>query len=139
MKFVVIYGKMAQRGERMLCSRLIQFREYNGLSPEQIAEAIGVGLDIYRDYENNAAVPDIDTVKKLAAIYKVTVDEFYGYTPRITLHSNEHDKPLYDDKADESLLKLANLSWDEQCIILKYRSLENKEEIYNIINDINGK
>ena len=122
----------------MLCNRLIQFREYNGLSVEQIAEAVGVDADIYRNYENNISVPDIDTVTKLAALYKVTVDEFYGYTPRLTLHSNDYDKPLYAEDVDESILKLSNLSWDEQCLILKYRQLENKEKIYDLLNDVDS-
>lgn len=122
----------------MLCNRLIQFREYNGLAVEQIAEALGVETAVYRDYENNVSVPDIDTVEKLAAIYKVTVDEFYGYTPRLTLHSNDYNKPLYAEDVDESILKLSNLSWDEQCLILKYRQLENKEEIYNLLNSDNA-
>lgn len=123
----------------MLCNRLIQFRKYNGLSIEQTAEALGVETGIYSNYENNVTVPDIDTVKKLAALYKVTVDEFYGYTPRLTLHSNNYDKPLYDDTVDDSILKLSNLSWDEQCLILKYRQLENKEDFFNIINNNTGK
>ena len=122
----------------MLCNRLIQFREYNGLAVEQIAEALGVETAVYRDYENNVTVPDIDTVEKLAAIYKVTVDEFYGYTPRLTLHSNDYDKPLYAEDVDESILKLSNLSWDEQCLILKYRQLEKKEKIYDLLNDVDS-
>ncbi len=123
----------------MLCNRLIQFREYNGLAVEQIAEVLGVESDIYRDYENNVTVPDIGTVEKLAALYKVTVDEFYGYTPRLKLHSNDYDKPLYDDMVDESILNLSTLSWDEQFLVLKYRQLENKEEFFNIINNTDDK
>lgn len=122
----------------MLCNRLIQFREYNGLMPEQIADAIGVDVSAYRDFENNVKVPDIDCIKKLAALYKVTVDEFYGYTPRLSIHSDGFDKPLYDEAVDSGLLKLSDLSWDEQCLILKYRSLENKEEVFNAINNRNN-
>ncbi len=123
----------------MLCNRLIQFREYNGLSPEQVADAICIDVPLYRDFENNVEVPDIDTVKKLAALYKVTTDEFYGYTPRLSIHSDGFNKPLYDDTVDGGLLKLSDLSWDEQCLILKYRLLENKEDFFNIINDADGK
>lgn len=94
-----------------------------------LAEVLGITEDEYKDYESNKTIPTIDITTQLAKIYKVSVDEFYGNVPRLTLHSNEHDM-LFDD-VSESLLKMGELSWDETQLILYYRlhKDDNKDEI----------
>lgn len=104
----------------MLCNRMKQFREYNKLDCRLVAEVLGISEDEYKDYESNKKAPSIDTITMLSAFYKVTVDEFYGYTPRLTLHSPDNEI-LFDD-VSESILKMSDLSWDEAQLILYYRS-----------------
>lgn len=115
----------------LLCNRIQQFRQYNKLEPSQLAEILGIDVELYNNYENGKAVPPIDIITKLAGCYKVTVDEFYGYTPRLTLHSKDDD--FFDEPVDFSILKMSDLSWEESKIILLYRNTENKEEILNAI------
>lgn len=115
----------------MLCNRIKQFREYNELEPFYLAEVLGVSIDTYNDYESGKEVPTIDIVHALAHCYKVTVDEFYGYSPRLMLHNKNTDLPDDDDTISESLLRMADLSWDEKKLILHYRISENKEAIIN--------
>lgn len=111
----------------MLCNRMKQFREYNGLEKSNIADVLGISLNLYEEFEYGRAVPTIDIIEKLAKCYKVTVDEFYGYTPRLAVYDKSVD--LSDDEVDKRLLKMSDLSWEEAQLILHYRSLENKDEL----------
>ena len=104
----------------MLCNRMKQFREYNKLDCKLIADLLGITENEYKAFESNKAIPTIDIITKLSVFYKVTIDEFYGYTPRLTLHSSEND--LVFDDVSENILKMSDLSWDEAQLILYYRA-----------------
>lgn len=109
----------------MLCNRLKQFREYNGLEAENLAQILDITTEQYKALESGRDIPTIDIIEKLAKCYKVTVDEFYGYTPRLTVY--DKDMEPFDEDVDEKTLKMADLSWDEAQLILHYRSLEDKD------------
>ena len=120
----------------MLCNRMKQFREYNKLDYKLVAEVLGISESEYRDFENNKTAPTIDIITELSKLYKVTVDEFYGYTPRLAIASEEKD--IQFDDVDEATLKMSDLSWDEAKIILYYRA--HKEDSNDeIIKKILGK
>lgn len=108
----------------MLCNRMKQFREYNNLDYKLVAEVLGISENDYKDFESNKTVPTIDIITELSKFYKVTVDEFYGYTPRLSLHSEEKD--IQFDDVSENTLKMSDLSWDEARLILYYRA--NKDD-----------
>ena len=114
-----------------------QFREYNNLDCKLVAEVLGISENEYIEFEQNKAMPTIDIINALAKFYKVTVDEFYGYTPRLTLHSK--DKEILFDDVSENILKMSDLSWDEAQIILYYRAHRNDDddEIIKMILDKN--
>ena len=117
----------------MLCNRIKQFREYTDLEPFFLAEVLGISLEKYKNYESGKEVPTIDVVHALARCYKVTVDEFYGYSPRLVLHNKDLFEDDEDDKVDNKLLKMSDLSWDEAKLILYYRNLEDKDELLKTI------
>lgn len=110
----------------MLCNRMKQFREYNKLDCKLVAEVLGISEKEYKDFENNKALPTIDIITTLSKFYKVTVDEFYGYTPRLSLHSEENE--IQFDDVSENILKMSDLSWDEAQIILYYRAHKNDDD-----------
>lgn len=110
----------------MLCNRMKQFREYNKLDCKLVAEVLGISENEYKDFENNKALPTIDIITTLSKFYKVTVDEFYGYTPRLSLHSQENE--IQFDDVSENILKMSDLSWDEAQIILYYRAHKNDDD-----------
>lgn len=113
----------------LLCNRLKQFRKYNNLDCKLLADALGITEEEYKDFESNKATPTIDIIKTLCVLYKVTLDEFYGNTPRLSLHS-EKNNIVFDD-VDENILKMSDLSWEEAQLILCYRkkSGDDKEAI----------
>ena len=112
----------------MLCNRLRQFREYNNLDCKLLADVLGITEEEYKDFESNKTAPTIDIIETLAVFYKVTIDEFYGNTPRFALHSEENS--IVFDEVDKNTLKMADLSWDEARLILYYRKHKgDKDEI----------
>ena len=110
----------------MLCNRMKQFREYNKLDCKLVAEVLGISENEYKNFENNKALPTIDIITTLSKFYKVTIDEFYGYTPRLSLHSEENE--IQFDDVSENILKMSDLSWDEAQIILYYRAHKNDDD-----------
>ncbi len=123
----------------MLCNRLKQFREYNKLDCRLVAEVLGIAESEYKDFESNKATPTIDIITQLSKFYKVTVDEFYGYTPRLTLHSKENE--IQFDDVSENILKMSDLSWEEAQLILYYRAHkeDDNDEIIKKILEKNYK
>lgn len=110
----------------MLCSRLKQFREYNNLDCKLLAEILGITESEYKDFESNKEIPTIDIITQLATLYKITVDELYGYTPRLSLHSK--DKDFIFDDVSETTLKMSDLSWDEARVVLYYRKRKDDDD-----------
>lgn len=121
----------------MVCHRMKQFREYNDLEKWMIAEIIGIPLDKYELLESGREEPTLDIIESLARCYKVTVDEFYGYTPRITLRSPDKDIEDFDDEVNESLLRMSNLSWEEMQLVLYYRKKGPDDKIIKTIMESN--
>ena len=91
-----------------------------------LAEILGITEEEYKDLEANKTKPTIDMIQTLSLLYRVTVDEFYGNTPRLSLHSEENDI-IFDD-IEEDTLKLADLSWEEALLILRYRTKDGNEK-----------
>ena len=103
----------------MICNRLKQFREYNGLDCKMVAEVLGISEEEYKDFERNKAQPDVDMLYKITKLYKITLNEFYGRKSHLTLHSPEHELEFED--VDNTTLKMSDLSWEESRLILYYR------------------
>ncbi len=112
----------------MIGTRLKQFREYNGFHIEAIAQMLHISPEKYIAIEEGKATADIDTLTVLANYYRVTVNELYGYTPRLSLYDKNIESQ--DEAVEGRLLKMADLSWDEAQIILYYRSLEDKADCF---------
>lgn len=117
----------------MICNRMKQFREYNGIEAFVLADALGISVEEYNNYESGKEQPNISIIQMLARYYKVSVDEFYGYTPRLALHNKDLDTIDDEDDVPERLLKMADLSWDESKLILYYRSIDEKDDIIKSI------
>ena len=52
-----------------------RFRRKNLVSRARLAELLGVTVAAIGNWENQKAVPPVHTLKKLAGLYRVTVDE----------------------------------------------------------------
>ena len=119
----------------MLSDRIVQFRKYNNISPETIAKLINIDLDDYLKIESGAITPDIALISELAKMYKVTINEFYGHTPRLALYNKTSSDE--DEKFKNALdaLKFSELSVDEKELILTYRKNQNKEKFFKLLEE----
>ena len=118
----------------MLSDRIIQFRTYNNIEPENVAKVLNIDLDEYLKFEDGSATPDISLISELAKMYKVTINEFYGHTPRLALYN----KPVSDDEDFKNALdalKFSELSVDEKELILTYRKNQNKEKFFKLLEE----
>jgi DNA-binding XRE family transcriptional regulator len=57
---------------------LSNFRKKAGLTQQQVGDYIGISAQAVSKWENDQSEPDIDTLYKLAELYKTTVDELTG-------------------------------------------------------------
>ncbi len=58
--------------------RLTALRERNGWTKTRVSNVIGVPMSTYANYEYGRREPDVETMKKLAKLYNVTVDYLVG-------------------------------------------------------------
>ncbi len=54
--------------------RIAQLRKQNGWSQTELAGKIGASREAIGKYERNEALPSVDTAKKIANAFSVTVD-----------------------------------------------------------------
>jgi len=57
---------------------LKELREEKGLTQSQLAKEIGVNQRTISQYETQTNEPDIDTLKRLAAFFAVTIGQLLG-------------------------------------------------------------
>jgi transcriptional regulator with XRE-family HTH domain len=62
----------------MFAERLKKLREENRYNQEYVADYLGVKQQTYSRYENNVSEPDIITIQKLTALFKVSSDYLLG-------------------------------------------------------------
>lgn len=67
----------------MLSENLINLRNINGFSQEEIAEKVNVTRQAYAKWEKGESVPDIERCALLAKVYNVSIDSLYQDTQKI--------------------------------------------------------
>ena len=59
--------------------KLRELREQKGVTPKEVAEAIGCTATVYSRYERGEREPDISTLCSLADYFEVSTDTLIGY------------------------------------------------------------
>lgn len=67
----------------MLSENLINLRNINGFSQEEIAEKVNVTRQAYAKWEKGESVPDIERCALLAKVYNVSIDSLYQNTHKM--------------------------------------------------------
>lgn len=119
----------------MVGTRLRELRISNGFTQKQIADVLNIDRSTYSYYETRKTQPDLNVIKKLAAMYDVSCDYILDF---------ERTKPDIFSDAGNSYMSdlsgkdkfLASLSEFEQEFILSLRLLSRKrqEEIFKTVN-----
>lgn len=89
---------------------LKELRKKKNLSQSQVAEALGISLRAYQNYEYNQREPNIEMINKLADYFNVTVDKL--------LERNTKEQDAIDELAAEF-----DMSAFEKKIVDNYLSL----------------
>lgn len=130
----------------ILISNLKFYRQNSGLTQQQVADALHIERTTYTYYETGKTLPNVITLKKLAQIYHVSVDDLMPLETEKQLDFGDSDfsSSQRDENSQQpSVRKINNekiycLSNDEQSLIINYRILpkEAKQEIIEKIEKL---
>lgn len=69
----------------MFAENLKELRMRKGVSQEELAKAIFVSVPAISQYENDQNMPSLESLKRIAQFFNVSVDYLIGITPYDTL------------------------------------------------------
>lgn len=109
--------------------KILRFKK--GVSQNQLAQICGVSQNLVWQWENNKTEPMLETLKKLASYFEVTLDELVGYEIVFT-HSVAREgsnQTGYGDKKaiEEALAELERNKASNDAAIEKLRKRLNPE------------
>lgn len=84
-----------------LGNRLFHARKKSGLSQEAVAEKLGVSRQTISKWETDETIPDIYQSKKMAKLYRMTLDELIEFD--VDLDEIQEIIDRTDEKAAESI------------------------------------
>lgn len=61
-----------------ISTRLTYLRERQGWTKTRVAQALGMSLQKYANYEYGSREPDLETIAKIASLYDVSTDYLLG-------------------------------------------------------------
>ena len=103
-------------------------RIQNGLTQQQLADALGITRSAYCGYEIGRRSPDLDTIVKLSEFYNLPLAVFF----------ENSDAGMVSDVAEfdenEFDIYLSKLTKEERALIARVRSMDDKDkkEIFDL-------
>lgn len=105
-----------------LGNSLFHARKKRGLSQEGVAEKLGVSRQTVSKWETDETVPDIRQAKKMAALYKISLDELIDFDIDIKEIQETIDKTNGDV---EEKIDWTNVWGKKYPVLLAYQSKVN--------------
>lgn len=97
-----------------LASGLYHARKKSGLSPENVAEKLGVSRQTISKWETGETLPDIRQSKRLAVLYHITLDELAEYD-----FDEQQAREMIDSVSEEAQAKIDwNRVWSKKYPVL---------------------
>ena len=97
-----------------LASGLYHARKKSGLSPENVAEKLGVSRQTIFKWETGETLPDIRQSKRLAVLYHITLDELVEYD-----FDEQQAREMIDSVSEEAQAKIDwNRVWSKKYPVL---------------------
>ena len=100
-----------------LAKNLRNFRLAHKLTQDELAAIIKKDRSLIAKYETGKAIPPLPVLKILSALYNTSVDELCAEK------TDEGELVLNDPEKEEDSVEYAELTKDEQMLILKLRLL----------------
>lgn len=82
-------------------------RERIGMSQKDVAESIGVAKSTYSLYESGSREPNVQTIKKLSDILRVSADELLGIEEQPQTIAAHFDGDEYTESELDEIKKFA--------------------------------
>lgn len=120
----------------MIGKRLRELRISNGFTQKQIADVLNIDRSTYSYYETRKTQPDINVIKRLAAMYDVTCDYILNYEQSKPDIFSGSEIDYRTDLSGEDRF-LTSLSQFEESFILHLRLLspERQEELFRMAKE----
>lgn len=84
---------------------LRELRLYHGYKQKDISEYLNITSQAYSNYENSKRTPDIETMRKIADYYGITVDKLISYrSTRQIEDSSNYGSSLYRTRDQNGVL-----------------------------------
>jgi transcriptional regulator with XRE-family HTH domain len=119
------------------------FREQYGWTQKELADKIMLSRSVIAKWENNTAVPDVDSLIKLSRVFNVSLDHLVGN------YSFQNDllkefKRIYSSEAkdfDEDVVELVEYlmtypEFKNQVYRLKRLSIKKQLSLHNLITQL---
>ena len=116
-----------------LGNNLFQSRKKTGLSQETVAEKLGVSRQTISKWETDETVPDIYQAKKLAKLYKLSLDDLIEFD--VDLKEIEQVIKNTNEEKEEKI-NWTNAWSKEYPILAKYQKQVNIEEYASKIREM---
>lgn len=106
--------------------KLKVLRNAFGMTQDEMAELLGMSRTSFSKYENGAAFPSLDVLRKLAKLYSVSLEYLvYDSETHVVLReATTKDEPDPDNLA----AYFAQLTPEERMIIMKFRLMQPDEK-----------
>ncbi|MCI5735657.1 MAG: helix-turn-helix domain-containing protein [Eubacterium sp.] len=108
-------------------------RKKANMTQAQFAKTIGIKRSAYAYYESGRTRPKIETLRTIAKVYGIDVNELISNKNSDLLHQDQEQKINFDIKDFNDTFY--DLSENEKAIIMKLRIM-NREKRAKIINEI---
>lgn len=117
--------------KNLLAANLKAYRIAHKLTQGELAEIIKKDRSSIAKYENGTAVPPLPVLRSLCALYNTSVDALCG-----SKTSNGYTT-LHDGKKEKKVIVYAEMTKEEQMLIMKLRML-GSEKLSEIIDEVDG-
>ena len=105
-----------RKGNMTLGEKIKKLRNNANISQEDLAEQIGVSRQIVTKWENDAGLPDIQNLKKIAKVFDISIDELLDYKDEL------FEKDILEEKYSlEGITKTGKCrSKEEQYVVNRF-------------------
>ncbi|WP_304652455.1 helix-turn-helix transcriptional regulator [uncultured Ligilactobacillus sp.] len=94
-------------------NRIREFRKQKGKTLDQIQDETGIKRGTLNNYENGKTEPKLETWKKLADYFGVSVGYLQGIEDKYTGVMADSERQVRRDKIKENMAKVLRKAWTE--------------------------